>query len=140
MPMRAMRLCFLVSPAKTTTDTPMNNQRRHRTLATLPPRIALAPQRLRRSKKTADPVYAGSEWRTLITRIIAQRGRRCEKCGRSSDENGAPIRVFGDHIVELKDGGPLFDPNNVMLLCGSCHTTKSNQERAKRMARRCDRL
>ena len=79
------------------------------------------------------------EWRTLITHIIAQRGRRCEKCGRFSDENGAPIRIFGDHIIELKDGGLLLDASNVMLLCGSCHTGKTNSERAKRMARRYKR-
>jgi 5-methylcytosine-specific restriction protein A len=117
----------------------MRSQRRHRTVATLPPRIALASQRVRPPKKTADPVYWSPEWRNLMARIIAQRGRRCEKCGTFSDENGAPIRIFGDHIVELKDGGPLLDPSNVMLLCGSCHTAKSNRERAKRMTRRYKR-
>jgi 5-methylcytosine-specific restriction protein A len=117
----------------------MRSHRRHRTLATLPPRIALAPQRVRSPKKTGDPIYLSAEWRSLIARIITQRGRRCEKCGRFSDENGDPIRIFGDHIVELKDGGPLLDAGNVMLLCGSCHTAKSNRERAKRMATRYDR-
>ncbi len=46
------------------------------------------------------------------------------------------MRVFGDHVRELKDGGALLDPRNVLLRCGSCHTIKSNAERAKRMATR----
>ena len=41
---------------------------------------------------------------------------------------------LGDHIRELQDGGALLDPRNIMLRCGSCHTTKTIAERAKRMA------
>ena len=44
------------------------------------------------------------------------------------------MRVFGDHIIELKDGGALLDGRNVMLRCGSCHTRKTFEERAKRSA------
>jgi len=83
----------------------------------------------------ADPVYASREWRALIAAIIEQRGRRCEdpKC-KTPGRTG--MRVFGDHVRELKDGGALLDPRNVLLRCGSCHTIKSNAERAKRMATR----
>jgi hypothetical protein len=117
----------------------MTKQHPHRTLAALRPRITSLPPRILPPTKKADAVYVKPEWRRLVARIITQRGRRCEKCGRFRDENGAPIRIFGDHIVELKDGGPVLDAGNVMLLCGSCHTAKSNCERAKRMARRYTR-
>jgi 5-methylcytosine-specific restriction enzyme A len=42
------------------------------------------------------------------------------------------VRIFGDHIIELKDGGAPLDPSNIMLLCPTCHarkTAKAAQER-----------
>ena len=73
--------------------------------------------------KTTDPFYLSPEWRALVADIIRERSARCEDptCrfpGRSG------VRVFGDHIVELKDGGAPLDKTNVMLRCGSCHTRR----------------
>jgi 5-methylcytosine-specific restriction protein A len=101
-------------------------------LTTLRPRVSMASQRLTPRPKTAAPVYTSPEWRSLITKIIVQRGRCCEDPAcKTPGRTG--IRVFGDHIKELQDGGALLDPRNVMLRCGSCHTTKTIAERAKRM-------
>ena len=80
--------------------------------------------------KTADAFYLSPEWRELMGRLIAKRGRKCEKCGRTG------TRIFGDHIIELQDGGEPLDENNVMLLCGSCHTDKTVAARAKRLSER----
>lgn len=82
--------------------------------------------------KRADPFYLSAEWRALVAAIIRERGARCEdpSC-RYPDRVGT--RLFGDHIVELKDGGAPLDKTNVMLRCGSCHTRKTNVERARRM-------
>jgi 5-methylcytosine-specific restriction endonuclease McrA len=80
--------------------------------------------------KTADGFYLTPEWRDLMKRIIAKRGRRCEECGRTG------TRIFGDHIVEIKDGGAMLDEINVKCLCGSCHTTKTLAARAARMSER----
>ncbi|NGO50446.1 HNH endonuclease [Allomesorhizobium camelthorni] len=80
--------------------------------------------------KTAEPFYLSPEWRKLMAEVIAERGRRCEDCGRTN------TRIFGDHIVEVKDGGALLDKRNVKCLCGSCHTKKTAAARAKRMAER----
>jgi 5-methylcytosine-specific restriction protein A len=44
--------------------------------------------------------------------------------------------VYGDHIIELQDGGALLDPANVMLRCAPCHGRKTAAERDKRMAKR----
>jgi 5-methylcytosine-specific restriction protein A len=98
-------------------------------------RVGMVDQRLKPTPKTADPIYSTPEWRALIASIIEARGRRCEdpKC-KTPGRTG--MRVFGDHIRELKDGGALLDPRNVMLRCGSCHTTKTIAERNKRLAAR----
>ena len=74
-----------------------------------------------------EPLYASPEWRGLMDRIIAVRGRRCERCERVG------CQICGDHVRELKDGGAPLDANNVMLLCGSCHTRKTVAARARRM-------
>ncbi|HVJ31650.1 MAG TPA: HNH endonuclease [Terriglobia bacterium] len=85
--------------------------------------------------KHHDSFYVTPEWRQLVGSIVKERGRKCERCARTHNEAGAPVRIFGDHIQELKDGGAPLDRRNVMLLCGSCHTSKTLAERAKRTAK-----
>lgn len=80
--------------------------------------------------KTADAFYVSPEWRALMAEIIADRGRICEACHRKG------TRIFGDHIVELKDGGASLDKRNIKCLCGACHTKKTVAARAARMAMR----
>lgn len=79
--------------------------------------------------KRADSFYLSRPWRDLLARIIAQRGRACEQCGRTG------CRIFGDHIHELRDGGAPLDPSNIRLLCGSCHSGKTARARADRARR-----
>jgi 5-methylcytosine-specific restriction protein A len=98
-------------------------------------RQRLAPTDLRRVKpppKQADSFYLSREWRSLMDRIIAERGRRCEdpECPKP---HPAVTRIYGDHIKELQDGGADFDPANIMLRCAAAHTRKTARERAKRM-------
>ncbi|MDB5358863.1 MAG: Endonuclease [Rhodospirillales bacterium] len=106
-------------------------------LRNLAPRIRLLETRTAKPPvKVALPFYLVPEWRALMNRLIEKRGRRCEAkgCGRTN------CRIFGDHIVELQDGGALFDESNVQLLCGSHHTAKTAASRAARLAKRhvCD--
>jgi 5-methylcytosine-specific restriction enzyme A len=84
--------------------------------------------------KTANPFYLSPEWRALVAEIIRERGARCEdqQCGYPGRTG---IRVFGDRIIELQDGGAPLDKANVMLRCGSCHAQKTNRERARRTHR-----
>ncbi|MGE0714840.1 MAG: HNH endonuclease signature motif containing protein [Alphaproteobacteria bacterium] len=84
--------------------------------------------------KRVDPFYASREWRTLMDAVIAARGRRCERCGRADG------RIFGDHVVELKDGGAALDARNVQLLCGACHSAKTAAERAARTKTRAESM
>jgi len=79
--------------------------------------------------KRADPFYLSAEWRQLMRETLAERGRRCEDCGRTG------CRVFGDHVRELKDGGAPLDKSNIRVRCSRCHGLKTAVERAKRMAK-----
>ena len=77
--------------------------------------------------KETLPFYYSKEWLGLMARIKRERGMKCEQCDRVG------VRLFGDHVVELKDGGAALDAGNVRLLCGSCHSTKTAQARRKRI-------
>lgn len=84
-----------------------------------------------RSGKQADPFYLSPEWREFRDGLIKQRGRRCEdpQCERP---RGPWKQIYGDHIVEIADGGPKLDPKNVLLRCPVCHGRKTRDERARR--------
>ena len=88
------------------------------------------------AEKRANPFYLSPEWQQLRAAIIKQRGARCEdpEHDRSTPRTG--IRLFGDHIIELRDGGAPLDPANVMLRCGACHTRKTAASRGTRYATR----
>lgn len=88
-------------------------------MKTLRSTLTLAPQGVTALPKTADPFYLTSAWRSLVARLIKLRGRQCQKCGRTG------CRLYGDHVVELKDGGAMLDEANIELLCGSCHGRKT---------------
>jgi 5-methylcytosine-specific restriction endonuclease McrA len=73
--------------------------------------------------------YQGPEWRALTRRILAERGRRCERCGTTEG------RITCDHIQELADGGAPLDPANVEIMCNSCHGFKTAAARRARVER-----
>lgn len=104
----------------------------------LPPGVATLDTRAAQpAPKTADPFYLSPEWRALVAAIIAERGPYCQGAEHDTRRTRGPgIRLFGDHIVERKDGGAELDRRNIMLLCGACHTRKTIAARAARMKAR----
>ena len=105
-------------------------------LATIQPRLRTLDQRpAQEPPKVADSHYGTPEHRQWRAAVIARAGGRCQdpEC---QTPNRTVIRLFADHIVELRDGGAATDVRNGMARCGSCHTLKTNAERAKRQARR----
>jgi len=103
-------------------------------LRLLGPRVATFDTRSAKPPdKVALPFYSSPEWRDLVNKIIAARGRRCEDphCSRPFGPWG---KIEGDHIVELNDGGAALDAANVMLRCASCHVRKTGEARAARQA------
>ncbi|WP_188260713.1 HNH endonuclease signature motif containing protein [Azospirillum tabaci] len=121
-----------------------------RRLSCLPPRVAkLDVSVAALPPKEADRFYLSIEWRKLVASLIRTRGRRCERCGKTHEDDGGSVKLIGDHKVERKDGGAELDPANIELLCaraggngrpradggrGGCHAAKTAQARAQRMA------
>lgn len=73
--------------------------------------------------KKADSFYLSPEWRTFMDALIIERfgsraNARCEdpECKQPRRRG---IRIFGDHVKELKDGGAPLDKRNVLCRCGS---------------------
>jgi 5-methylcytosine-specific restriction protein A len=104
-------------------------------LTTLRSAVPVIDTRVRPSDRPVEPLYSSAEWRALVGELIQIRGHRCEDPACRKPDRGAGGRLFGDHIIELRDGGTRLHPGNVLLRCGSCHTLKTNAERAKRQAR-----
>ena len=96
--------------------------------------------KVRQPEKRAVPFYLSPEWRGLVDREMERRfgGRAKARCQdpecRSPWRRG--IRLFGDHVVELKDGGAALDPNNIVFRCGACHSRKTAEARAVRFGLR----
>jgi hypothetical protein len=117
-------------------------------LRSLAPRLSVAPPKVRVAEKRADPFYLTPEWRGFVCDVIRERGRRCETCGKTREDDGSPVRLIADHIVEISDGGAVFDKRNIGLKCtraggdgrtgpdgrrGGCHNRKTAEARAARM-------
>src|SRR5262245_52320940 len=93
----------------------------------LPSRIRIIDTRTAKPpEKRAESFYTSAQWRSFIEGLKHKRGAKCEDCGRTN------TRIFGDHIIERRDGGADFAESNVRLLCGSCHTLKTNRTRTAR--------
>jgi 5-methylcytosine-specific restriction endonuclease McrA len=90
------------------------------------PRLQPAKQGLTIPEKRADAFYSTPEFREWRDIVITRARNTCEKCGRRG------VRLFADHIKEIRDGGARLDPANGQCLCGSCHTLKTGAERAVR--------
>lgn len=113
----------------------MTSHRQRAPLKTIGP--SLAPLDMRVAKlppKTPDEIYTSPAWRGLVAAIKRERGNACQECGRTHDDKGKALRIIGDHIKELKDGGPPFDRANVQLLCLPCHNRKTAVEKARRLS------
>lgn len=98
-------------------------------LKTGKPRVgSVDTRRVKPAPKVADAELQSAAYRRWREMVIARASGRCEApgCGRSEP------RMFADHIVERRDGGPLLDPRNGQCLCGSCHTRKTARVRAER--------
>lgn len=82
--------------------------------------------------KEAKPFYLSPEWKALMRQIIKVRGRRCEDPDHAMDRPREGVRLYGDHVIEIADGGALLDPSNVLLRCGTCHGRKTAAARTAR--------
>jgi len=73
--------------------------------------------------------YKSKEWRNFRMALIAERGNRCQRCGRIIPRS---IDIIGHHKIELTpenvhDATIALNPDNVDLVCFDCH----NQEHGR---------
>ncbi len=87
--------------------------------------------------KAADPELLSPEHRRWAADVKKRAGYQCQAVvdGRRCEVR-APARLFADHIIERKDGGPAFDVENGQCLCGSHHTKKTAAARGARLSGR----
>ena len=99
-----------------------------RKLRTLPPMLRpVDTSTVRLPPRRMDPIYNSPEfirWRAVV---IDRANGQCEAIenGRRCTKGKPHNRVYADHIVELRDGGSLTDPNNGQCLCRSHHLLKT---------------
>src|SRR5262245_36025812 len=83
---------------------------------------------IKRPSKVLDPFYNTPAFAIFRAQVINRAGRRCEhvdKQGRRCTKGWPQRRVYADHIIELRDAGNPFDPNNGQCLCASHHESKT---------------
>ncbi|MFT8245209.1 HNH endonuclease signature motif containing protein [Roseomonas sp. BN140053] len=105
-------------------------------LSFLAPRLtAIDTRTAQPAPKVADPHYATPEHQAWRAAVIRRAGGMCQApgCGRTG------VRLFADHVRELRDGGDPLDPANGQALCGAHHTAKTASERARRQGERYHR-
>jgi 5-methylcytosine-specific restriction protein A len=88
--------------------------------------------KLRPAPKQVDSFYLSPEWRALMAAIKAVRGNRCEDPEHRPEHPRSGVRIYGDHVIERKDGGAPLDARNVLLRCPPCHQRKTAVARAQR--------
>ena len=64
----------------------------------------------------------GPRWKRVRVAALDRDGWRCQLCGRAG-------RLEVDHVQPLRNGGALYDLENLQSLCRGCHVAKSNRER-----------
>jgi 5-methylcytosine-specific restriction protein A len=129
-----IRSVALVRADRTASATPAEGDAMT-TIRTAPTRIAATDTRkVKPPPKRAAPIYNTREYREWRRLVVTRAHGRCQdpNCATSTRRT----RLFADHIVELRDGGEPFDPANGLAVCGSCHSRKTADRRAKRMGLR----
>ena len=71
--------------------------------------------------------YHTTRWRKLRKRFISQFPL-CAEC--LTFDKVVEAKVV-DHIKPIKDGGEMYDWDNLQSLCHSCHNSKSARERKR---------
>jgi 5-methylcytosine-specific restriction endonuclease McrA len=88
----------------------------------------------RKVKRPQERPYDKRQWRRLRDIVEARDLGLCQIClekGKITEAIGRKGSV--DHKVAIRDGGALYDPNNLQLLCLKCHAVKSAREGIQRL-------
>ena len=90
-----------------------------RKIKTLPHRVAtLSTAAAPFERKRAESFYLSPAWRALLARIIRRRGRVCEDRECKGPHTAGQV-IYGDHIVEIVDGGFFMIHNSWSIALGN---------------------
>jgi 5-methylcytosine-specific restriction endonuclease McrA len=82
--------------------------------------VALTPRQEHR--RHSRPVLKTKRWQVLRQIILERDGWACRCCG-------ARKRLEVDHVQAVRNAPDrAFDPGNLQVLCGPCHTKKTRIE------------
>ena len=73
-------------------------------------------------------IYSSARWQRLRDSYLAQNPL-CVRC--ATFDIVTPATMV-DHIIEIKDGGAVWDWDNLQGLCNCCHAAKTGEEKRKR--------
>ncbi len=73
-------------------------------------------------------IYKSQRWVKLRAEVIRQQ-ITCQHCLAYGIVTPG---IIVDHIIEIEDGGPVWDINNLQYLCRTCHNQKTAREAVKR--------
>ncbi|MDD1711219.1 MAG: HNH endonuclease [Methanoregulaceae archaeon] len=62
-------------------------------------------------------VYASKEWKAAVRIVYNRDGAKCRKCKKPKTRNGLDLH----HIVPFEVKEKRTDPDNLVLLCKTCH-------------------
>ena len=70
--------------------------------------------------------HAKRQWAMTRRRIFHRDQWRCRMCGEAG-------RLECAHIVDIQDGGSVWDESNLRALCRGCHRAETIAKRRQRM-------
>lgn len=99
-------------------------------------RCELHPHQKRASepekKRPYQSIYSSSRWKRL-RQVILSEHPLCVHCERLGLVTAATVI---DHIIEISDGGAVWDRDNLQPLCRTCHQIKTGLEQRRRRNKR----
>lgn len=69
-------------------------------------------------------IYKSARWRR-VREIVLSEDPYCKECKRNGKRTPATIV---DHIKPIREGGEVWDGDNLQGLCQSCHNKKTAKE------------
>ena len=77
---------------------------------------------MKRWHRHSDAITRSRRWRAVRMQALRRDGFQCVQCG-------VRHRLEVDHVLSVRDRPDLsFDPGNLQVLCGGCHTRKTRVE------------
>ena len=69
------------------------------------------------SKRRFAWIYSSTRWKALRSKVFRERGEQCEVCFSIGE-------VQLHHRVPVSLGGEIWNPDNLEIVCRSCHLEK----------------